>query len=32
MKSQHMDWHPADIVAGLRKKEHHWLLSHVKQG
>lgn len=20
MKSQHMDWHPADIVAGLRKK------------
>lgn len=20
MKSQHVDWHPADIVAGLRKK------------
>lgn len=19
------DWHPADIIAGLRKREHRWL-------
>ncbi len=24
MESNFIDWHPADIIAGLRKKERQW--------
>ncbi len=27
MENNFIDWHPADIIAGLRKKEHQWLRS-----
>ncbi len=26
------DWHPADIIAALRKKELHWRRFHALQG
>ncbi len=29
MESKLIDWHPADIIAGLRKKGLQWPLSHV---
>lgn len=29
MESKLIDWHPADIIAGLRKKGRQWPLSHV---
>jgi lambda repressor-like predicted transcriptional regulator len=24
MENKFIDWHPADIIAGLRKKGRHW--------
>lgn len=30
MESKLIDWHPADIIAGLRKKGTSWPLNHVK--
>ncbi|AUP76416.1 transcriptional regulator [Enterobacter sp. EA-1] len=29
---EHQDWHPADIIAGLRKKGHRWRRFPVNRG
>lgn len=30
MESKLIDWHPADIIAGLRKRGHQWLPSRAE--
>ncbi len=32
MDTKFIDWHSADIIAALRKKEHRWLPNHVVMG